>query len=412
MKKAAHEQRSRAGSQRTAATAPIHTIYIFLGAIGLIALIASGCVVPPSAGEQAARPGGEPKARIEVQGHRGARGKLPENTLVGFRYALEQGADVLELDLQATKDGHLVVWHDPIIDGHLCVKGSAASPGVPAPSRPAQSAVATPAPRATNAARAAGTGDATSAPAATATEDATPAPRAARAAGPEESTPAAKGAPVAHEKVEIPIRSLTLEELRAYDCGSKKNPRFPDQKTVPGQRIPTLDEVIRMVKKSNLPAARRVRFNIEVKSVPALPELYPSPKQYATLLVVTLRKHDLIGRANIQSFDYRTLEAVRALEPRIPIALLTGKCTTRYVRLLEESGAQIISPHHHWITAADVSRIHAAGGRVIPWTVNEPEDWRRLIEAGVDGIITDYPGRLISFLKAYRERGPVKAPPR
>jgi len=59
-------------------------------------------------------------ARIEVHGHRGARAVLPENTLPGFEYAIEAGADYLELDLQVTKDGVLVVSHDPVLREDLC----------------------------------------------------------------------------------------------------------------------------------------------------------------------------------------------------------------------------------------------------------------------------------------------------
>ena len=85
------------------------------------------------------------------------------------------------------------------------------------------------------------------------------------------------GAPVT--KV-IPIHSLTLKEVKSFKCGGLPHPRFPNQVQVPGTRIPTLDEVFEFVKKSKLPAARKVGFNIETKSFPLRPDTQPAPDEF------------------------------------------------------------------------------------------------------------------------------------
>ncbi|MFH1725331.1 MAG: glycerophosphodiester phosphodiesterase [Elusimicrobiota bacterium] len=200
----------------------------------------------------------------------------------------------------------------------------------------------------------------------------------------------------------IPIRSLTVNEVQSYDCGSLKNPRFPKQKPVPGERIPTLDEVFRMVLGSEHPAAKTVRFNIETKIVPARPELSPTPGRFAKLVVDAVRKHGLAGKVIVQSFDYRTLAAVKELAPEIKIAVLISENLPDLPAIAEALGAEIISPNHRWITKEEVRRLQEQGVRVVPWTVNEEDDWIRMLEYGVDGIITDDPERLIDFLSKRR----------
>ena len=192
------------------------------------------------------------------------------------------------------------------------------------------------------------------------------------------------------------IRSLTLEELQRYDCGSLVDPRFPDQKPEPGERIPSLREVLELV---SAPKYRKVGLNIELKSIPSRPDLYPEPREYASLLMDELKKYDAVRRTTVQSFDHRVLREVLEIDPSVSVSVLTGRSSHDYAALLKKTGGRIISPHHEWITAEDVTAVRSAGGRVIPWTANNPEEWDRLIRAGVDGIITDYPCRLIAYLE-------------
>jgi glycerophosphoryl diester phosphodiesterase len=189
------------------------------------------------------------------------------------------------------------------------------------------------------------------------------------------------------------IRELTLAELREYDCGSKKNPLFPKQKPVPGTRIPTLDEVFALVPRGTF------GFNIETKIFRDAPELTPSPEDFVRLVLDSVRKHNLEKRVILQSFDFRTLHAMKKLAPEIPLSALYEGAPRDFADIAREAGAGIVSPRYPLVTREQVEKAHAAGLQVVPWTANTPEDWRKLIDAGVDAIITDDPAELIRYLK-------------
>ena len=256
-------------------------------------------------------------SQVLVHGHRGARAVLPENTIPAFEYAIEVGADVVELDLAVTRDNVLVASHDPVLSPAIC-RG------------PAGSRV---------------------------------------------------------------IRELTIEELRRWDCGSMPNPEFPKQKPVAGARIPTLDEVLALASRGDF------EFNIETKITPDQPQYTPPPGEFARLLVETIRKHNLESRVIVQSFDFRTLHAVKRLAPEIRLSALYGRGSRDFVSVARQAGAAIISPHHALVTPEKVAAAHAAGLQVIPWTANTPDVWDTLIAAGVDAIITDDPEALIRYLR-------------
>jgi glycerophosphoryl diester phosphodiesterase len=258
---------------------------------------------------------GSDKRRILVHGHRGARGLRPENTLPAFRYAIEQGVDVLELDVAVTKDNVPVVSHDPLINATIC-------------------------------------------------------------SGP---------------KTGIPIRTLTLEELKAYDCGAKQNPAFKTQVPVPGTRIPTLDEVF------DLSKGTTVQFNVETKIFADKPELTPGPEEFTKMILDRVRKHGIEKRVILQSFDPRTLRVMKKLDASIPRAALF-ETDRAWPEVAREFEATLMSPLYTLVTKQRVAWAHSAGLQVVPWTVDDPKDWPKLIDDGVDAIITDDPAALIHFL--------------
>ncbi len=202
----------------------------------------------------------------------------------------------------------------------------------------------------------------------------------------------------------VPIRSLTLEEVKKYDCGSLPNPKFPKQVQVPGTRIPTLDEVFALVETSTWPAAKAAEFNIETKIFPAEPWLSPAPEAFAALVVNTVKKHGMQARVMVQSFDVRTLKAVRKLDPSIRLSQLTSEELVDIVPALKAAGIEIWSPNYKWITPEAVKAAHAAGIKVVPWTVNNAREWDALIDGGVDAIITDYPEALADYLRSKKLR--------
>jgi glycerophosphoryl diester phosphodiesterase len=190
------------------------------------------------------------------------------------------------------------------------------------------------------------------------------------------------------------IHELTLAQAREYDCGSQTLKTFPRQKAAPGTRLPTLDEVF------DLGNSSAIRFNIEIKSSEKWPANYTvPPNEIAKMVVDAVRRRKLERRVFIQSFDFRVVKAVRAIAPDLTAAALYGPGERGFADIAKENGVQIVTPNFQLVTAEKVKEAHAAGVQIIPWTVDKPEDWDRLIALGVDGIITNDPGALVAHLK-------------
>ena len=209
--------------------------------------------------------------------------------------------------------------------------------------------------------------------------------------------------PILHEpictssgKPSAAIRQLKLAEVREWDCGALQNPRFPAQQAIPGTRLPALDEVF------ELAGMGRFRFDIEVKSSPEHPELAPEPDEFARLVLEKIQRHRLETRVTVLSFDFRVLVAMRRLAPEIRLSALTETDRREFAAIAGEAGqAEVVSPEFHLVTAEEVALAHGAGLEVVPWTVNTPADWDRMIEAQVDAIVSDDPAQLIVYLRKY-----------
>jgi len=273
---------------------------------------------------------------ILVHGHRGSRATRPENTIPAFEYAIQHGADVLELDLAVTKDNVLVVSHSPFLSSDF--------PG----------------------------------------------------------ERVCEGPPLAPH---MAIHSLTLAQLQQYDCGAKTLPKFPKQVAVPGTRVPTFDQVL------DLAPQGKFEYNVETKSFPSHPELTPSPEEFVRMIDNAVKKHHLQSRIILQSFDFRTLVAMKKLDPSIRLSALVGDVRgdalmgitdhdKDFVSIGKKTGAQIISPAFELVTPEKVAAAHAAGLQVAPWTPDTPEDWQKMADAKVDAIITDDPEALLAWLRS------------
>jgi glycerophosphoryl diester phosphodiesterase len=293
---------------------------------------------------------------FDLQGHRGARGLAPENTLAAFAKALEIGVTTIETDLAVTRDGVVVLVHDPTLNPDIT-------------------------------------------------------------RGPDGEWLALAGPAVF---------SLTLEELGRFDVGrikpaTKYARQFEHQTAVDGQRIPTLAELFELARASG----RSPRFNIETKLSPEKPEETPDPETFARLVVEAVRAHEMTGRITIQSFDWRTLRVVQRLAPEIETVCLTYETTLRdrvdaegrrpspwlagldprdyagsIPRLVKAAGCGTWSPRFTELSSASVAEAHALGLKVVPWTVNAADDLARVIDMGVEGLITDYPDRARSVMAA------------
>jgi glycerophosphoryl diester phosphodiesterase len=268
----------------------------------------------------------------DLQGHRGARGLLPENTVPSFIKALELGVTTLELDLVVSRDSVLVVSHEPWFNPDIS------------------------------------------------------------------SFP--DGSPVTPEEARmLNIFLMDYSEIQQYDVGMRGNPRFPDQLATPVYK-PTLVEVVESAEKwlseNDKPS---VWYNIETKSDPRdYDSYYPQPDTFAKLLVNEIVRLGIVDRAVIQSFDPNTLIAVRSIEPRIHLALLVENQDS-VAQNIERLGfvPEIYSPYYHFVDSAMVDEVHSRSMRLIPWTINDAAEMKRLLELGVDGIISDYPNLFEEF---------------
>lgn len=288
-------------------------------------------------------------ADFDLQGHRGARALAPENTLAGFARAVGIGVSTLELDVVLSADGVPVVAHD-----------LAPNPDITRDRRG----------------------------------------RWLQSAG-------------------TPFVRQTWREIRQWDVG-RINPAtryardFPDQQPVDGAGMPSLAEVYQLVRRLG---ADHVRLSIETKIDPRRPQASAEPRRLVEAVLQVTRQHGMLDRTQLQSFDWRTLDVARRLAPSWPRVYLTSRLPrfdtlagTTWTggrrlddhdgvpELVRAAGGRIWSPHHADLDQATLARAHELGLRVIPWTVNETADMERLIDQGVDGLITDRPDRLRQVL--------------
>ena len=224
-----------------------------------------------------------------------------------------------------------------------------------------------------------------------------------------------------------PICTLDYPVLRRYDVGrirpgSAYAAEFPVQQPVDGERIPRLEEVFALAARQG---ADELRFNIEAKLYPLQPELSLAPEPFVRALLEDIRGAGVVARATVQSFDWRVLRIVQELEP----GLVTGALTDQQgaddtvqadkpgpspwlgglgihdfagsvPRLALASGARYWSPNYLDLRPALVEEAHGLGLAVIPWTVNDPADMSRIVDWGVDGLISDRPDQLRAVLEA------------
>ena len=204
------------------------------------------------------------------------------------------------------------------------------------------------------------------------------------------------------------IHQVTLAELRKYDCGSHTLAAFPKQVAVPHTGIPTFDEVLALAPLGTFD------FNVETKILPSHPENTPSPKVFVKMIDEAVRKHHLQSRVILQSFDFRTLHAMKAIDPEIRLSALFGQAKydklmgitdpdKSFTHIAEAAGLRrgdYLSPDESLATPESVEEAHKAGYKVVPYTSNDAAGWKKLADAHVDAIITDDPAGLLEWLRA------------
>jgi glycerophosphoryl diester phosphodiesterase len=198
-------------------------------------------------------------------------------------------------------------------------------------------------------------------------------------------------------KEEPVIYSLTLKEIKEYDCGSLRHPKYPNQVSVPNTPMPTLEEVFKLVIESGLPSAKKVRFNIETKFNPA--KLSPPPAEFVAILMETIENYGMLDRVIIQSFNFKALKAVKKTHPEVPVSALVEDPRINLVNVVDTLKPEIISPEWTMLDDDLVAQLQNRGVQIVPWTANNAPVWKKLLEWNVDGIITDDPKSLIEYLR-------------
>lgn len=269
---------------------------------------------------------------IDLQGHRGCRGLLPENTIPAFLHALDLGVNTLELDVVVTKDKVVVVSHEPFLNHEIC------------------------------------------------------------------RTLSGNKIPKAEEK-NYNIYQLNFEELIKYDCGLESHSGFPEQQNIPVSK-PSLDEMIQAAeKRANETNRDEPLYNIEIKRTKEGDLIFhPEYKEFTDLTMEVILKNNIQSRTTVQCFDIEVLQYLKKSYPnQEQVFLIANKKSP--AENIEELGhiPNVYSPHFKLVDEELVKYCHQNKMKLIPWTINEIEDMKKIIALGVDGIITDYPDRLIKL---------------
>lgn len=206
------------------------------------------------------------------------------------------------------------------------------------------------------------------------------------------------------EEKQYALYTMTYDSIRKFDVGSKPHAKFPEQVKMKAYK-PLLSELIdsveAYVKRNHL---KPVNYNIETKCSPEGDDkFHPKPDVFAGMVMDVIKKKKIADRVTIQSFDVRTLQVIHKTDPKQVLAYLVMNKDDLSVNL-QKLGFKpaIYSPYYLMVTPALVKEAHAEKIKILPWTVNEPADMEKIMSMEVDGIITDYPDRLIKLTGRYQ----------
>ena len=266
--------------------------------------------------------------KFDVQGHRGARGLRPENTIPAFLVALDSGVTTVEMDVVITRDKQVVLSHEPYMSANICTNAS---------------------------------GDNFS----------------------------------EKEQKKYNIYQMTYDEVRAFDCGSKGNEKFPQQEKMAVSKPLLSDVIIAIENRIKNYSTYEVDYNIEIKSSPdGDQKFHPAVEEYCELVYELVDEYLPMERVVFQSFDFRVLKYFHEKYPDVRLAALVENLKSIDTNLKDLGfKPSIYSPYYKLLNKEKIQYLHRMKIRVIPWTVNETADMLAMKGMGVDGFITDYPDR-------------------
>jgi glycerophosphoryl diester phosphodiesterase len=275
---------------------------------------------------------------VDVQAHRGGAGLMPENTIEAMKHCLDMGVNTLEMDFVLSGDGKVVVSHESYFHHRYTT-------------RPDGSLV--------------------------------------QKADPKEY-----------------LYKMTYDQIAKYDVGVRANDTYPDKACVPAVK-PLAEDLITFVEnytKEN--GLSPVRYNIEIKSSQADGQSinWANYDKLADAIMRLLVKFHLDDRLVVQCFDARTLNYIQPKYPEINFSYLISNKTDLdfdgYMALLKFT-PKWLSPHHSLVNEELIAKCREKGMKIVPWTVDKPEDIKRMIDLKVDAIISNYPDRVLMQTRGY-----------
>ena len=293
---------------------------------------------------------------VRIYGHRGARGDMVENSISGLKYAFDLGIRAVEFDVVISKDNIPVLFHDYRLNTDL-VKDSS-------------------------------------------------------------------GNWITDKNMKL--RDLTYGEISKYTIESVKPDtkyakRFKNQQSAKGEKIPKLTEFFKLVTEDKYKDAF---LNLEIKSTLTQENVTPNPEKMVSLILKDIKEFNLEDRTLITSYDWRILYELKKQNPNVLRGFITLQqdLPTTKKNVYENSPWMVkkypmeelfLLPNiikslegHVWsvfyrdVTKQNVELAHKHGLATCVWTVNREKDIIRMIEYGVDGIITDYPKKAQEICKS------------
>lgn len=284
-----------------------------------------------------------PKQKVyvtDVQAHRGGMGLYPEESLEAMLNAIELGVNTLEMDLCVTGDRQVVLSHDKFFHHRYATRpdGTSVEPGEPREY----------------------------------------------------------------------LWHMPYDSVAKYDVGLKPHPDWPEKNCIPCHKplaAEVIDAIEAYTREKGLPP---MKYNIEIKSDPDYEEGvegrdWPEYREFTDLCMAMLDARGLGDRLIIQCFDERALNYINEKYPGHILSYLVEGWETDYDEYMSklEFKPQWLSPPHENVDQELVDRAHADGMKVVTWTVDDKDEMRRLIGLGVEGVISNYPDRLMEVVREY-----------
>lgn len=292
----------------------------------------------------------QPKYIVDVQAHRGGMGLMAANTLESMKNAVDLGVNTLEMDIVVTKDKKVILSHDRYFT---------------------------------------------------------------------EETTRPDGSHVKKEDPKEYLWKMTYEEISKYDVGMRQFQNFTEQKNMPAIK-PLLSDVISFIEKYvKEKGMAPMKYNIEIKCHKDTNdgiegEDWPVYNEMVDICLGTLIPFNLGERLIIQCFDNRAMTYIHEKYPEIHLAYLVGGGEVRWKEnkemdidaILAQIGfvPEWFSPASIFVNKLNVEDAHKRGMKVVTWTVDNKDDMVKMIDAGVDAIISNYPNRLLEVVKQYKSQ--------